>query len=80
MPSRVIGRRIEGTRGLVVVTYRADDVEGGHPLGVVLGELASAPGVSRMHVPRLSIEAVRTLASPIGADGDAIHALTGGNW
>ena len=41
---RVIGRRIEHTRGLVVVTYRADDVEGGHPLRVVLGELASAPG------------------------------------
>jgi DNA-binding CsgD family transcriptional regulator/tetratricopeptide (TPR) repeat protein len=76
---RVIGRRVEQTRGLVVATYREDEVEGGHPLRVVLGELASARGVSRLRVPRLTVEAVRALAAPSGADGDAIHSLTGGN-
>jgi hypothetical protein len=30
-------------------------------------------------VPRLSLEAVRALAAPTGADGDAIHRLTLGN-
>ncbi len=76
---RVLGRRIEQTRGLVVATYREDEVDGDHPLRVVLGELASARGVSRLRVPRLSVDAVRRLAQPSGADGDAIHALTGGN-
>jgi DNA-binding CsgD family transcriptional regulator/tetratricopeptide (TPR) repeat protein len=76
---RVLGRRIEGTRGLVIATYRDDEVESEHPLRTVLGELASAPGVSRLTVPPLSVEAVRRLAVPQGADGDAIHALTAGN-
>jgi len=76
---RVIGRRIDGAGGLVVATYRDDEVTGDHPLRVVLGELASAPGVRRVSVPRLTLEAVRALAKPTGADGDAIHRLTLGN-
>jgi DNA-binding CsgD family transcriptional regulator/tetratricopeptide (TPR) repeat protein len=76
---RVLGRRIDGTRGAVVATYRDDEVESTHPLRGVLGELASAPGVSRLAVPPLSLDAVRQLAEPHDADGDAIHALTGGN-
>jgi DNA-binding CsgD family transcriptional regulator/tetratricopeptide (TPR) repeat protein len=76
---RVLGRRIESTAALVLATYREDEVEGEHPLRVVLGELASAPAVSRLSVPRLSIEAVRELAAPHGADGDALHRLTHGN-
>ena len=76
---RVIGRRIDSTRALVVATYRDDEIEGTHPLRVVLGELASAPAVSRLSVPRLSVAAVRRLAAPHAADGDAIHRLTHGN-
>ncbi len=76
---RVLGRRVEGSDALVVATYRDDEVTGDHPLRVVLGELASAPGVVRVTVPRLSREAVRELASPLGADADAIHRLTLGN-
>lgn len=76
---RVLGRRIDASEALVLATYRDDEVVGSHPLRVVLGELASAPGVSRLAVPRLSLEAVRALAGPSGADGDAIHALTLGN-
>jgi hypothetical protein len=48
-------------------------------LRVVLGELASAPGVSRLAVPRLSRDAVRTLAEPHRADASAIYELTRGN-
>jgi len=76
---RVLGRRIDSTSALVLGTYRDDEVEGEHPLRVVLGELASAPAVSRLSVPRLSLEAVRGLAAPSGSDGDAIHRLTQGN-
>ncbi|HET9938790.1 MAG TPA: AAA family ATPase, partial [Gaiella sp.] len=76
---RVLGRRVDRTRGLVVATFRDDEVDGDHPLRLVLGQLASAPGVSRLTVPLLSLDAVRELAAPSGADGDAIHALTDGN-
>ena len=76
---RVLGRRVATTAALVLATYRADEVEGEHPLRVVLGELASSGNVSRLSVPPLSLDAVRALAEPHGADGDAIHRLTGGN-
>jgi DNA-binding CsgD family transcriptional regulator/tetratricopeptide (TPR) repeat protein len=76
---RVLGRRVDSTAALVAATYREDEVEGEHSLRVVLGELASAPGVSRLTVPRLSLEAVRELAAPHAADADAIHRLTRGN-
>jgi DNA-binding NarL/FixJ family response regulator len=76
---RLLGRRIDSTEALVLATYRDDEVVADHPLRVVLGELASAPGVSRLTVPRLSLEAVHELAEPFAADGEAIHRLTQGN-
>ncbi|HVM18019.1 MAG TPA: LuxR C-terminal-related transcriptional regulator [Gaiellaceae bacterium] len=76
---RVLGRRIERTASLVVATYREDEVDDRHPLRVVLGELASARGVSRLSVPRLSPEAVRALAEPHAADPDALYRVTRGN-
>lgn len=76
---RVVGRRVGRTGALVLVTYREDEVGEEHPLRVVLGELASTPAVSRLGVPRLSLDAVRELAAPHAADGDAIYRLTEGN-
>ena len=76
---RVVGRRIDRTDALVLATYRDDEVDAEHPLRALLGELASAPGVDRIAVPQLSLDAVRLLAEPQGADGDAIHRLTSGN-
>ena len=76
---RVLGRRVDGTPSLVLATYRDDEVAARHPLRAVLGELASAPGVVRLTVPPLSLDAVRELAAPHGADGDAIHRRTQGN-
>ena len=76
---RVLGRRVDTTDALVLATYRDDEVAGDHPFRVVLGELASARGVTRLSVPRLSLEAVLELAEPHGADGVAIHRLTQGN-
>ena len=76
---RVLGRRIDGTGAFVLATYRDDEVGGDHPLRVVLGELASAPGVVRVSVPRLTLDAVRVLSESAAADADAIHRLTQGN-
>jgi DNA-binding CsgD family transcriptional regulator/tetratricopeptide (TPR) repeat protein len=76
---RVLGRRIDSTDALVLATYREDEVQDEHPLRLVLGELASAAGVSRLSVPPLSAAAVRQLAEPLAADADALYRLTRGN-
>ena len=76
---RVLGRRIDGTDAFVLATYRDDEVAGDHPLRVVLGELASASGVVRVSVPRLTLDAVRELSEPADADAEAIYRLTQGN-
>jgi len=76
---RVLGRRIDGSGATVLATYRDDEVAGDHPLRVVLGELASAPGVRRLVVPPLSLDGVRALAEPAGRDAEALYRLTRGN-
>src|SRR5262245_47814738 len=48
---RLLGRRVDRTAGLVLATYRDDEVDAAHPLRAVLGGLSSAPGVSRLSVP-----------------------------
>src|SRR4051812_1390068 len=73
---RVLGRRFAGSPSVVLATYRDDEAVDGHPLRRLLGELASADAVERVTVPPLSLAGVRELA---GANGDAIHELTGGN-
>jgi DNA-binding CsgD family transcriptional regulator/tetratricopeptide (TPR) repeat protein len=76
---RLLGRRVEATRALVIATYRDDEIHATHPLQAVLGELTSAHGVERMRLPALSAEAVRELAEPAGADADDLFDRTGGN-
>jgi len=63
---RFIGRRITGTRSLVVVTYRDDEVGAGHPLRAVLGDLATTSECERLHVPPLST-AVSTISTASAA-------------
>jgi DNA-binding CsgD family transcriptional regulator/tetratricopeptide (TPR) repeat protein len=76
---RFLGRRLEGVPALFVVTYRDDEVGSQHPLRVALGDLATAEHLVRVHVPRLSRDAVATLAAPHGADPDVLYRQTGGN-
>lgn len=76
---RFLGRRVEALPALLVVTFRDDELGPSHPLRVILGDLASSPAVRRISLPRLTAEAVRTLAADHPVDPDALHALTGGN-
>ncbi len=76
---RFIGRRVSGTRSLVVVTYRDDEVGAAHPLRAVLGDLATAAGCERLNVPPLTPPAVRVLAAGAGLDPEHLHSVTGGN-
>jgi DNA-binding CsgD family transcriptional regulator/tetratricopeptide (TPR) repeat protein len=74
-----LGRRLQETRALMVVTFREDEVGRGHPLTTVLGDLATMPSVRRMTLPPLSAAAVRTLARGSDLDPDELYARTGGN-
>jgi len=75
------GRRISSTRGLLIVTYRDDEVGPDHPLVAVLGAVATDRSVRRIRLAPLSADAVAALAGPHGLAAEAaeLHVRTGGN-
>lgn len=76
---RLLGRRIDRFPALVVATYRDDELDGRHPLRVVLGELARVQDVESLDIVPLSRGAVALLAEPYGVDADELYRTTGGN-
>lgn len=76
---RLLGRRIEPLRALVLATLRNDELTRTHPLRVVMGELASSSAVARRQLAPLSLAAVTQLARPTGFDPGAVFDRTGGN-
>lgn len=76
---RFLGRRVDGTRGLVIVTYRDDNSAQLRRLRLVLGDLATMPGVHRIALPPLSRDAVAQLARSRACDLDELYARTSGN-
>jgi hypothetical protein len=76
---RLLSRRIDGFRALVLATYRDDELDSSRLLRVVLGELARTPGVERLDIARLSEAAVAELAQTCEIDADAVYRTTGGN-
>jgi predicted ATPase len=72
------GRRIADTRGLLVITYRDDEIDADHRLNQLLGEL-SRNTFRRIPLPLLSESAVEELARQAGRTAAGLHALTGGN-
>jgi DNA-binding CsgD family transcriptional regulator/tetratricopeptide (TPR) repeat protein len=76
---RLLGRRIEGTGALVLATLRDDELHTTHPLRIVVGGLAAAPGVERLHLPPLTLEGVRELAARHDVDTEQLFERTGGN-
>ena len=76
---RYLGRRISGTRTLVIATYRRDEVGPRHPLRTVMGDLATAPAVTRMDLPPLTREAVTRMAAGVDVDVDELYRITAGN-
>jgi DNA-binding CsgD family transcriptional regulator/tetratricopeptide (TPR) repeat protein len=75
----LLGRRIEQLGALVVVTYRADELPRTHPLRIVLGDLATVPGIVRLQLEPLSAGAVAALAAPHAVDVRDLYAKTAGN-
>ena len=76
---RFLSRRIEGLRMLYLITYRDDEIGPGHPLRLILGDLATSPTVYRLSLSPLSPAAVDTMAAGSGRDPAELHRLTGGN-
>jgi DNA-binding CsgD family transcriptional regulator len=84
---RHLARRVHHLRALVLVTYRAEEAVGAHPLRVLFGDVASASGLRRIDLTPLSVDGVRALmeAGPAdpgsGAPADPVelHRVTGGN-
>ncbi|HEX6947776.1 MAG TPA: AAA family ATPase [Acidimicrobiia bacterium] len=76
---RYMGRRIGDSKGVLVCTYRDDEVVGTHPARQVLGQLAPLSSTHRLHVPALSIDAVAQLARDTSVDPEELMRLTDGN-
>jgi DNA-binding CsgD family transcriptional regulator/tetratricopeptide (TPR) repeat protein len=76
---RFIGRRVEQSKGVVVCTYRDDEIGPDHPLRIVLGQLGPLPSTHRLSIPSLSETAVAQLIGERPLDAQNLHRLTGGN-
>ena len=76
---RFLGRRVQATRGVVIVTYRDDSSSELKRLRLVLGDLATAPAAHRVRLEPLSRATVGLLARGRTADIETLYARTGGN-
>ena len=73
---RFLGRRLEQTTTLLVVTYRDDELGPRHPLRVLLGDV---PSERRVALRALSEDGVQALAEGSEVDTAELFRLTGGN-
>ena len=76
---RLLARRIATVPALALVSYRDDELDRGHPLRIVLGELGRGEEISRLTLAPLSPVAVAKLAEPHGLDADELYRTTAGN-
>ncbi len=75
---RFLARRIDGLFGTLVLTYR-DELDRGHPLSRLLGDLGHGDRVDRIALSHLSAGAVRALTAGSGLDAARVFAMTEGN-
>ena len=76
---KLLARRIKTLPALALVSFRDDQLTATGPLQIVLGELAATRAAERRHIPPLSLDAVRSMAEPLGADAQKLYKKTGGN-
>ena len=75
---KYLGRRIQRTRAMLVVSYRDDEIGTRHPLRFVIGDLPWGT-THRMSLSPLSEAAVAQLARQAGQSSADLHRITGGN-
>lgn len=76
---RYLVRRVERLPAVLVLTYRDDELDRGHPLRHLLGQVSGADRVLRLPLARLSRDAVRTVCAAAGLDPGQVYAVTSGN-
>lgn len=76
---RLLVRRVPEMGAVILATFRDDEVAANPALALLLGDLASAPGVRRIRLRPLSNTAVRDLAASSGLDASQLARATGGN-
>jgi DNA-binding CsgD family transcriptional regulator len=75
---KYLGRRIQRTQSMLVVTYRNDELGARHPLRLVIGDLPRQ-STHRIVVSPLSESAVNQLAEHAGRAANDLYRITGGN-
>jgi DNA-binding CsgD family transcriptional regulator/tetratricopeptide (TPR) repeat protein len=75
---RYIGRRVRTSRGVLVLTYREEEITDDHALRGVLGALATAT-VRHLRPKPLSVQAIAALTADAGLDPRDVRQLTAGN-
>jgi len=73
-----LGRRIASTNGLMLLTYRDEEVDSGHPLRSVIGAVAPSD-ITRIRLECLTAEAVETMFDGEDFELGSIMRLTDGN-
>jgi DNA-binding CsgD family transcriptional regulator len=76
---KFLGRRIQRSQALLIVTFRDDELGGQHPLRILLGDLATVTAARRLTLSPLSEQAVQTLVGERAVDSTTLHRQTGGN-
>ncbi|WP_306319517.1 MULTISPECIES: AAA family ATPase [unclassified Streptomyces] len=76
---RYLVRRMERLPAVLVLTYRDDELDRGHPLRQLLGQISGAPRVHRLPLSPLSRGAVGGLCAKAGLDPAQVYAVTSGN-
>jgi DNA-binding CsgD family transcriptional regulator len=76
---RLLGRHVDGSRFVIVLTYREEELGANPPLAMLVGDLATSRVVRRIVLRPLSESAIRELAQPAGLDPGELAAVTSGN-
>jgi DNA-binding CsgD family transcriptional regulator/tetratricopeptide (TPR) repeat protein len=76
---RILSRRLEALRALIVVSYRDDELDRLHPLRQVVGQLPSRGPVTRVELAGLSRSAVARLSEGSSVDPRELFERTAGN-
>lgn len=75
---KYIGRRLEQTHGLLILTYREGEVDYSHPLRVVIGEIRPT-NLLRIRLTGLSTKGIASMVHGTSLDIEEIVSMTDGN-
>jgi DNA-binding CsgD family transcriptional regulator len=75
---KYLGRRLQRSATMLILTYRDDELGAHHPLRRVIGDFPNQ-AVTRLQLPPLSEAAVIMLAQGACRSAEGLYAATGGN-